>query len=68
MHDKDELNVVSDFFLDGAKIIFASLVVGVFVPGAVSQMPWLTFLIGIVTTVLFLSIAAKLSKMEYKKL
>lgn len=63
---KDEFKVLSDFFLDGAKLIFASLVVGVFVPSAAGSVPWLTFLIGIIMTILFLSIAVKLSKIEGK--
>lgn len=64
MPEENEYKVISNFFLDGAKIIFASLVVGVFVPGAAGNIPWLTFLIGLATTVLFLSIATKLSKMS----
>lgn len=58
----DDRSVVSDFFLDGAKLIFGSLVIGVFVPGAAGKIPWLTFAIGIGMTVLFLSIAVRLSK------
>lgn len=61
---QDKPKVISDFFLDGAKIMFASLVVGVFVPGAAGTKPWLTFSIGIITTILFLGIAVKLSKMD----
>lgn len=64
MLDKNKMNVVSDFFLDSAKIIFASLVVGVFVPGTAGQIPWLTFAIGIIVTILFLGVAVKLSKTE----
>ena len=64
MLDKDKLDIVSDFFLDGAKILFASLVVGAFVPGATGIKPWLTFSIGIAMTVSFLSISAALSKKD----
>lgn len=65
---KDDLDILSNFFLDGAKIIFASLVVGVFVPSASGNIPWLTFAIGIAMTLLFLNIATRLSKKELKKL
>ncbi|OGC06579.1 hypothetical protein A2526_00105 [candidate division WOR-1 bacterium RIFOXYD2_FULL_36_8] len=62
MLDKKESKVLGDFFLDCAKLIFASLVVGVFVPSAVGKVPWLTFLMGIIMTALFLVIAVNLSK------
>ena len=61
---KGRSDVVSSFFLDSAKIIFASLVVGVFVPGAAGAIPWLTFAIGIAMTVLFLGIASRFSGTE----
>ena len=64
MLEKDKSNILSDFFLDGAKIIFASLVVGIFIPGASGKILWLTFAIGIIMTLLFLLISVKLSKME----
>ena len=57
-----ELKVVSNFFLDGAKIIFASLVVGIFVPSASGKIPWLTFAGGIVMTLVFLTLAIIVSK------
>lgn len=53
--------VVGGFFLDGAKIIFASLVVGVFVPGAARGVPWFTLASGLVMTMLFLGIAVSLA-------
>ena len=58
---KNPSEVIGGFFLDGAKIIFASLVVGVFVPGAVQGVPWVTLASGLVTTVVFLGIAIRLS-------
>ncbi|OGX04768.1 MAG: hypothetical protein A3G87_02885 [Omnitrophica bacterium RIFCSPLOWO2_12_FULL_50_11] len=64
MLSNEEANALADFFLDGAKIIFASLVVGIFVPGAAGARPWLTFLMGLVMTSVFLGIAVKLAKTE----
>ena len=64
MLDKNKKEVVSDFFLDGAKIIFASLVVGVFVPGVPGDIPWVTFAVGVIVTLVFLFFAVKLAKME----
>lgn len=51
-------SIVADFFLDGAKIIFGSLVVGAFVPGATGgQASWLTIGIGILWIITFLIVA-----------
>lgn len=58
---KEESRVVMAFFLDGAKIIFGSLVVGVFVPSAAGARPWLTVLGGIAMTAVFLMIAVRLA-------
>lgn len=50
--------VVANFFLDGAKIIFGSLVVGAFVPSiAAAQIPWSNITLGIVFTAAFFGIA-----------
>ena len=55
--------VVSNFFLDGAKIIFGSLVVGAFVRGSfVPEPQWTTVGIGIVLTISFLLIASAFSE------
>jgi len=59
---KAELAVVSNFALDGAKIIFGSLVVGTFIPAASGKIAWLSFVIGIAMTSGFLIAAMKLSK------
>ena len=67
MEPKSATEVLADFFLDGAKIIFASLVVGVFVPGAAGKIPWLTCVVGLAITALFLSIAATLVKTASSK-
>lgn len=51
-------HIASNFFLDGAKIIFGSLVIGVFMPSAATpEFPWLTFVMGIMATSIFLIIA-----------
>ena len=65
MENRD--GIISDFFLDGAKIMFASLVVGVFVPGAAGERPWLVCSVGIAMTILFLTLAVKLSKRDFIK-
>lgn len=62
MLSKEQLKIVSNFLSDGAKIIFGSLVIGVFLPNASGEKPWLTFLLGIVLTVAFLFIAILLTK------
>lgn len=55
--------IIADFFLDGAKIIFGSLVVGAFVPSAVgSQLSWLSIGVGIFAAIVFLWIADALDK------
>lgn len=64
----EELKTVSDFFLDGAKILFGSLVVGVFVPSASGKIPWLTFVGGVSITLIFLVIAVKLEIIAKTKL
>lgn len=55
--------IIADFFLDGAKIIFGSLVVGAFVPRAVgSQLSWLSIGEGVFAAIVFLWIADTLNK------
>lgn len=50
--------VASNFFLDGAKIIFGSLVIGVFVPSvSTHEFPWAIFLAGAIATTFFLLLA-----------
>lgn len=57
--------VIADFFLDGAKILFGSLVVGAFVPGATGGNPsWLTVGIGILWILAFLAVATVARKRE----
>ena len=43
------------------KIVFGSLVVGVFIPGSLGEVSWVTFLGGIVTTSFLLVLALILS-------
>ena len=57
-------NVVSNFLLDGAKIIFGSLVIGVFVPSASGEVPWVTLVAGILLTLSFLILSARLRTSE----
>lgn len=46
--------VIANFFLDGAKIIFGSLVVGAFMPTAnLSGFPFITFVGGAIATSVF---------------
>ncbi|MEK7541830.1 MAG: hypothetical protein AAB533_03210 [Patescibacteria group bacterium] len=63
MSSESSTHIISNFFRDGAKIIFGSLVVGVFVPsGAITAFPWLTFVTGIMATGMFLVIASITTK------
>jgi hypothetical protein len=59
---KSKSNIVSDFFLDSAKITFGSLVVGIFAPGVTVKTPFSTFFNGLIATAIFLIIAVKLEK------
>ncbi|TSC92410.1 MAG: hypothetical protein CEN89_714 [Candidatus Berkelbacteria bacterium Licking1014_7] len=54
--------VISEFFLDGAKIIFGSLVVGAFMPTAQAPISWITVMVGIFIMIAFLVIAGIISK------
>lgn len=55
------MSILSNFFLDSAKIIFGSLVVGAFVPSLATQSPqWIAISMGIILTTAFL-IAAKMA-------
>ena len=57
--------IFADFFLDGAKILFGSLVVGAFVPATSGGNPsWLTVGIGVLWIVAFFVIASMARKRE----
>lgn len=57
--------IISNFFLDGAKILFGSLVVGAFMPSAIElRPPYFTVGLGIVFTIIFFVIADALAKIE----
>mgnify|MGYP001592422467 CR=1 FL=1 len=64
MITEERVRILSNFFLDGAKIIFGSLVVGVFVPGTQSPdgASWLTLTVGLLTTAAFLVVAIRIKK------
>ena len=63
MESVNRSKIIADFFLDGAKILFGSLVVGAFIPGAVGeQPPYFTITSGIIFTVIFLVIADALAR------
>ena len=58
MEPQAHLWVIYHFFLDGAKIIFGSLVVGLFIPSAIpSSFPLFTFASGLALTTFFLIVA-----------
>lgn len=57
-----QLKVVVNFLNDCAKIIFGSLVIGVFLPNAPGKIPWITFITGLITTGVFFFSAFKLAK------
>lgn len=62
MLSNKQIGVVSNFLLDSAKIIFGSLVIGVFVPSASGNIPWITLVVGILMTLGFLTLSARLAK------
>ena len=64
MITEERARILSNFFLDGAKIVFASLVVGVFVPGfeLTNSRLWATFVFGSVSTAAFLYMAISIAK------
>lgn len=55
------LKTFSEFFLDGAKIIFGSIVVGAFVPSAGNPVSWFTLFVGTIATILFLILSATIT-------
>lgn len=61
MQSDTYLRTFSEFFLDGAKIIFGSVVIGTFVPSVSAPISWLTFLVGTIATVFFLVISATIT-------
>ena len=62
MLSNDQLKTISNFLLDGSKILFGSLVVGAFMPSTSGSISWVTITVGFISTVVFLSIAVRLSK------
>lgn len=62
MFSPAQIKLAANFLADGAKIVFASLVVGVFVPESAGAIPWLTFFIGILVTGVFLWFAILLMR------
>ena len=56
------MDVIINFLIDAAKIIFGSAVVGFFIPGIVGDISTTLFLGGIFVTITFLLLAASLSK------
>lgn len=67
MQTEAHLRVIYHFFLDGAKITFGSLVVGLLVPSTIpTRFPFITFAGGIILTGVFLIIAqAALKKLHH---
>ncbi len=63
-----ESQTLSNFCLDAAKIVFGSLVIGVFAPGTEQKLPWATFVAGLSLTIIFLGLASKLLKKDKKNL
>lgn len=58
MYTVSPARIIANFFLDGAKIVFGSLVIGIFIPSAaLREFPWFVFLGGITMTILFLFVA-----------
>ena len=58
-------HIISNFFLDGAKIIFGSIVVGAFVQSAiVLELRLMTVGVGVALTIAFLLIANAFAERE----
>lgn len=58
MRSKMHPRIVANFFLDGAKILFGSLVVGAFVPRIIiTEISLPTIILGVVWTAIFFLIA-----------
>ena len=68
MLTREQLKVLSNFLLDTAKIIFGSLVVGVFVPTVTARIPWVTVLVGLLATAVFLVFAMHVAKIVKEKI
>lgn len=58
----EQLKVAVNFLNDCAKIIFGSLVIGVFLPNALGKIPWITFITGLITAGVFFFSAFKLAR------
>ena len=61
MFSERKLKTIYTFSVDSAKIVFGSLVVGVFIPGSLGAVSWVTFSGGIITTSFLLVLALILS-------
>jgi hypothetical protein len=61
MLSTEQLKTILNFVIDSAKIIFGSLVIGVFVPSISGEISWSTFIIGVIMTLTFLGISLFLS-------
>lgn len=59
---KSQIKVLSDFLSDTAKIIFASAVVGFFIPGMTGELPQVVLIGGLIATTTFLVAAMLLAK------
>ncbi|MFC1612749.1 hypothetical protein ACFL23_00265 [Patescibacteria group bacterium] len=68
MLSTEQLKIISNFLSDSAKIIFGSMVIGIFVPSASGETPWATFIMGLTLTIAFLISAIILSKPSKKTL
>jgi len=60
----EQIKVIANFLLDGAKIIFGSLVVGAFVPSITGNVSWSTVAFGLIAIAIFLFFAANLPKLS----
>lgn len=60
--NKFQLDKLSDFLIDLAKILFASSVVGFFVPGSSGQVNVIVFIAGVISTFGCLTAGLKILK------
>lgn len=56
--------VISEFFLDSAKIVFGSMVIGFFAPNVYGLVPWKSLAGGLTATATLLILASITTKKE----
>ncbi|OGE77954.1 MAG: hypothetical protein A2751_02835 [Candidatus Doudnabacteria bacterium RIFCSPHIGHO2_01_FULL_46_14] len=60
--NKNQTDLLADYFSDLSKILFASAIVGFFVPSSIGQIGLTTFAVGTLATVVALVISLMMAK------